>query len=75
MWKKQYRFLLIVGSILFSVVTFGNMFYNKGNWNIYGLLWIVYGSVAFGVLFHLLFSFFMTGIKKGKDKKDKKEEG
>ena len=67
---KSYRFRLILGSILFGVVTFGNMFYNKGNWNIYGLLWIVYGSVAFGVLFHLLFSFFMTGIKKGRDKKE-----
>lgn len=66
---KAYCFRLIAGSIIFGIVTFGDMLYNKGNWNIYGLLWIVYGSVVFGVFFHLLFSFFMTGIKKSKDKK------
>lgn len=67
---KAYCFRLIAGSIIFGIVTFGDMLYNKGNWNIYGLLWIVYGSVVFGVFFHLLFSFFMTGIKKSKDKKE-----
>lgn len=46
---KAYCFRLIVGSIIFGIVAFGDMFYNKGNWNIYGLLWIVYGSVVFGL--------------------------
>lgn len=70
MWQKKYRFRLILGSILFGTIMFGQEFYNNGNWNLQGLLWIVYGSVSFGILFHVLFSLLIK--KKNKNSKDQK---
>lgn len=46
----------MIGSILFGFVIFGKEFYNNGNWDLSGLLWVAYGSIAFGFLFNLLFS-------------------
>ena len=38
MYGKAYRFRLIAGSIIFGIVTFGDMLYNKGNWNIWPVM-------------------------------------
>ena len=52
---KYYK-RLIVGSVLFGMIVFGNEVYNNGLWNLSGLLWVAYGAIGFGVLYHILFS-------------------
>jgi hypothetical protein len=63
---KKYWVRLILGSILFGVLLFGADVYNGGAWNWNGLLLVLYGIVAFGVFFHLLFSFFLRRYAKKK---------
>lgn len=53
---NNYKIRLIIGSILFGLIVFGNELFKNGTWNWKGLLWIVYGAVGFGILFHLLFN-------------------
>ena len=52
---KYYK-RLIVGSVLFGMIVFGNEVYNNGLWNLSGLLWVAYGAIGFGVLYHILFT-------------------
>jgi len=40
------------------MIVFGNEVYNNGLWNLSGLLWVAYGAIGFGVLYHILFSCF-----------------
>lgn len=70
MWKKKYYKRLVVGSVLFGIIVFGNEVYSNGSWNLSGILWIVYGAMGFGVLYHILFSCFIK--KDDSDKKLKK---
>lgn len=60
--KKKYYIRLVIGSLLFGFSVFGKELYDNGNWNASGLLYIAYGSLSFGLLFHLLFSFFIKKI-------------
>lgn len=53
---NKYKIRLIVGSILFGIIVFGNEVFEKGTWNWRGLLWVLYGAVGFGILFHFLFN-------------------
>ncbi len=64
---KKYYFRLIIGSILFGLIVFGKEVYKDGSWHFSGLLWVVYGTVGFGILFHILFRF----IIKEYEEKDK----
>ena len=57
---KYYK-RLIVGSVLFGMIVFGNEVYNNGLWNLSGLLWVAYGAIGFGLLYHILF----TSLDKG----------
>lgn len=57
MWKSKYYVRLVLGSILFGIIVFGKELYNNGTWNLSGLLWVAYGAIGFGTLFHVLFSF------------------
>lgn len=41
------------------MIVFGNEVYNNGLWNLSGLLWVAYGAIGFGVLYHILFSCFI----------------
>lgn len=58
---KYYK-RLIVGSVLFGMIVFGNEVYNNGLWNLSGLLWVAYGAIGFGVLYHILFSCFTVFV-------------
>ena len=42
----------------YGMIVFGNEVYNNGLWNLSGLLWVAYGAIGFGVLYHILFSCF-----------------
>jgi hypothetical protein len=66
---KSYWVRLILGSIVFGVLVFGGEVYSGGAWNRNGLWSVLYGIVAFGVLFHLLYSFVLRYIKKKNGKK------
>ena len=63
---KKYWVRLIIGSVLFGVLTFGPEVYNEGLWEWKNLWFILYGTVMFGVLFHLLFSFIIKNTTKKK---------
>lgn len=71
MWKKKYYKRLIIGSLLFGIIVFGNEVYNNGNLNLMGFFWVAYGSIGFGILYHILFSNF---IKSNSEEEKKKEE-
>lgn len=62
-----------LGSILFGIIVFGKEFYNNGAWQWSGFLWVVYGAVGFGVLFHILFSGFIKE-KESNSKNETKEK-
>ena len=66
---NKYKVRLIAGSILFGFIVFGNEFFEGGTWNWKGLFWVAYGTVGFGILFHLLFGII---IKEYDDKEEKK---
>jgi hypothetical protein len=66
---KSYWVRLILGSIVFGVLVFGGEVYSGGAWNRNGLWSVLYGIVAFGVLFHLLYSFVLRYTKKKNGKK------
>lgn len=68
MWKKKYYKRLVLGSILFGFIVFGNEIYNNGDWDLFGFLWVAYGSIGFGLLYHFLFSMF---IKENEDTNEK----
>lgn len=64
---KKYWTRLIIGSVVFGVFTFGPVAYNAGTWNWRDLWLVLYGAVAFGVLFHVLFSFIIKQHDKNDD--------
>lgn len=64
MRETKYYKRLIVGSVLFGMIVFGNEVYNNGLWNLSGLLWVAYGAIGFGVLYHILFSCFIKNKVK-----------
>ncbi len=59
MWKKNYYKRLIIGSVLFGIIVFGDEVYN-GTWNWSGFLWVAYGAVGYAVLYHILFARFIA---------------
>ncbi len=66
---KKYYFRLIIGSILFALIVFGDELVIDGQFNYKGLLWVAYGIIGFGLAFHFLFIYFFKMIKKKNDKK------
>lgn len=64
---KQFKIRLIIGSILFGIIVFGKELFNGGIWNPVGFLWIIYGSVGFGVLFYALFGLMMKEKRDDSD--------
>lgn len=69
MWKKNYYRRLVIGSVLFGIIVFGKEVYCNGTWNLFGLLWVGYGAIGFGALYHILFSNFV--VKDDKDNNSK----
>lgn len=65
--SKGYGIRLLVSSILFSILVFGQEVYHAGEWNLKGIFWVLYGMIAFGGGLHL---FFLIN-KKRKNKKSK----
>ena len=59
---KYYK-RLIVGSVLFEMIVFGNEVYNNGLWNLSGLLWVAYGAIGIGVLLSLIHIYLPTNGK------------
>ena len=60
---KYYKRIIVV-SVLFGMIVFGNEVYNNGLWNLSGLLWVAYGAIGFCVLYHILFSCFIKNKVK-----------
>lgn len=62
---KKLKIRTIIGSIVFSVLVFGESVYADGKVQLAGILWVVYGAVAFGVLLYLAMKFLvLSGRKK-----------
>lgn len=56
--RKKFIKRLIIGSIAFGILAFGNNLYVNGIWSVSGILWCVYGAVAYGGLFLPYFKIF-----------------
>ena len=61
---KQLKIRTIMGSIVFSVLVFGESVYVNGQVKLTGIFWVLYGAVAFGVLFYLAMRFVVVSDKK-----------